>query len=169
MEAGAAIAAAVALMARDRRAPQLCGQILIRPMLDPSLSTASMRDAAERMSWRGIVCDYAATYQYYLPHPADRMHPYASPLLSSRLKGLPEALVLTARDEPLHDESARYAGMLEQAGVTVRYVETPPCLPAQLAEGVVATAMEELVNELISFILQLHTSCIPKKKGNDGK
>ena len=44
-EAGGNLAAAVALMARDRQRPPLAGQILLSPMLDPCLGTASLRDA----------------------------------------------------------------------------------------------------------------------------
>jgi hypothetical protein len=44
IEAGANLAAVCALMSRDRGAPKLAGQILIMPMLDPGLSTCSMRE-----------------------------------------------------------------------------------------------------------------------------
>ena len=43
-EAGGNIAAALALMARDRRVP-LAGQILVSPMLDPLMGTCSLRSA----------------------------------------------------------------------------------------------------------------------------
>ncbi|MDI4666956.1 alpha/beta hydrolase, partial [Xanthobacter autotrophicus] len=43
--------------------------------------------------------------------------PYAAPLASSRLQGLPPALVVSAQDCPMRDESARYAGALEKARV----------------------------------------------------
>src|SRR5438105_9424461 len=47
-EAGGNLAAAVALIARDRAHPPLAGQILIAPMLDPCVGTASLREATQR-------------------------------------------------------------------------------------------------------------------------
>ena len=44
-EAGGNLAAALALMARDRRGPALAGQILLSPMLDACLGTSSLRAA----------------------------------------------------------------------------------------------------------------------------
>ena len=41
-EAGGNLAAAVALVARDRAHPPLAGQILVAPMLDPCVGTASL-------------------------------------------------------------------------------------------------------------------------------
>src|SRR5437764_5798801 len=42
-EAGGNLAAALALMCRDRLEPKLAGQILLSPMLDPRLGTCSAR------------------------------------------------------------------------------------------------------------------------------
>jgi acetyl esterase len=113
-EAGGNLAAAVAVMARDRDGPALTAQVLIAPMLDPSLSSCSMRAAGE-MSAR---CDEA--YRRYLPQLADRLHPYAAPPLCTRLDGLPPALILSARDDALRDEAEGYGAKLIAAGVKVQ-------------------------------------------------
>ena len=47
IEAGANLAAVCALMSRDRGGPALAGQILVMPMLDPALSTGSMRQLTQ--------------------------------------------------------------------------------------------------------------------------
>jgi len=116
IEAGANLAAVCTLMARDRGGPALDGQILIMPMLDPGLSTCSMRamPAPEVME---VANACAAAYRGYLPNAADRIHPYASPLQSSRLKNLPAALILSADDDPLRDEAELYGTKLINAGV----------------------------------------------------
>jgi acetyl esterase/lipase len=44
-EAGGNLAAAVAVISRDRGHPPLAGQILVSPMLDPCTGTASQREA----------------------------------------------------------------------------------------------------------------------------
>ena len=118
-------------MARDRAGPQLAGQILIMPMLDPGLSTCSMREMPTCTDQAKLVNECAAAYRGYLPHAADRSHPYASPLQSSRLKNLPPALILSAEDDPLRDEAEAYGAKLINAGVrtTVRRMR-----PAQLQD-----------------------------------
>lgn len=131
IEAGANLAAVCALMARDRGAPQLAGQILMMPMLDPGLSTCSMREMPTCVDQAKVVNECAAAYRGYLPNAADRGHPYASPLQSSRLKRLPPALILSTEDDPLRDEAEAYGGKLIQSGVptTVRRLE-----PARLQD-----------------------------------
>lgn len=130
IEAGANLAAVCSLMARDRAAPKIAGQILIMPMLDPGLSTCSMREMPNCVDSAKVVNECAAAYRGYL-HPADRSHPYASPLQSSRLKNLPPALILSAEDDPLRDEAEAYGKKLTDAGVptTVRRMS-----PARLQE-----------------------------------
>ena len=61
------------------------------------------------------------------PHAADRSHPYAAPLHSSRLKNLAPALILSAEDDPLRDEAEQYGAKLINAGIctTVRRMAAP--------------------------------------------
>ncbi|HEX8605895.1 MAG TPA: alpha/beta hydrolase [Pseudoduganella sp.] len=132
IEAGANLAAVVSLMARDRGGPALAGQVLVMPMLDPGLSTCSMRDMPACVERATVADDVARTcasgYRAYLPNAADRTHPYASPLQSSRLKNLPPALILSADDDPLRDEAEQYAAKLIRAGIptTVKRLPPPP-------------------------------------------
>ncbi len=128
IEAGANLAAVAALMSRDRGGPELAGQILIMPMLDPGLSTCSMREIPADTNVACVADTCAASYRGYLPNAADRMHPYASPLQSSRLKNLPPALILSAEDDPLRDEAEQYGAKLASCGVaaTVKRMEPAP-------------------------------------------
>ena len=118
IEAGANLAAVCTLMSRDRGGPALDGQVLIMPMLDPGLSTCSMREIPLDAKMIGVADTCAASYRGYLPNAADRTHPYASPLQSSRLKNLPPALILSAEDDPLRDEAEQYGAKLTTCGVT---------------------------------------------------
>lgn len=115
-EAGGNLAAALALMARDQHGPPVAGQILLSPMLDPCLGTCSMREADAGQ----VGCKWADGWHQYLGSADKAAHPYASPLGSSRLTGLPPALVLTAQDDLLRDESLRYARRLRESGVSVQ-------------------------------------------------
>ncbi len=134
IEAGANLAAVCALMARDRAAPKLAGQILIMPMLDPGLSTGSMRQLNGCPDREKLTSDCAAAYRGYLPHAADRTHPYASPLRSTRLRNLPPALILSAEDDPLCDEAEQYGAKLINAGVPTTVRRMPPA-PLQEPDG----------------------------------
>jgi acetyl esterase len=126
IEAGANLAAVCALMSRDRGGPELAGQILIMPMLDPGLTTCSMREVKLDDGMAGVADTCAASYRDYLPNGADRTHPYASPLQSSRLKNLPPALILSAEDDPLRDEAEQYAAKLSAAGVSTTLKRLAP-------------------------------------------
>lgn len=125
IEAGANLAAVCALMARDRGVPALAGQFMVMPMLDPGLTTCSMRQLPSELN-RGVADECAANYRGYLPHPADRTHPYASPLQSSRLRNLPPALILSMQDDPLCDEAEQYAHKLAAAGVSATMKRLAP-------------------------------------------
>jgi acetyl esterase len=124
-EAGGNLAAALAMMARDRRGPALAGQILFSPMLDACLGTYSLRAAHAGP----VGCHWADGWADYLGTPDKAAHPYATPLNASRLAGLPPALLITAQDDPMRDECAGYAQRLQEAGVTVRHhMQTGPTL-----------------------------------------
>ena len=114
-EAGGNLAAAVALMARDRHGPPLAGQILLSPMLDPCLGTASLRQA----DLAAPGCTWARGWASYLSRVADAGHPYAAPAICSRLAQLAPTLVVTASDDPMRDESQAFAARLREAGVAV--------------------------------------------------
>ncbi|WP_285411722.1 alpha/beta hydrolase [Variovorax sp. efr-133-TYG-130] len=114
-EAGGNLAAAVALIARDRAHPPVAGQILLSPMLDPCAGTASLRkatnDAAE--------CRWASGWEKYLSCPSNATHPYAVPSGSLRLSALAPALVLVGQDDAMRDEAMTFAGRLRAAGIEV--------------------------------------------------
>jgi acetyl esterase len=115
--AGGNLAAVVARRARDAGGPQLASQVLVYPVTDADLDTASCLDpenqlllTREAMIW---------FWDHYAPDPADRKHPDASPLQAGDLSGLAPAIVLTAEHDPLRDEGEAYAEQLALAGVPV--------------------------------------------------
>lgn len=113
--AGGNLAAAVALMARDRQTPALAFQLLIYPVTDRNFATASYTDNAE-----GYLLSRASMewyWNHYLSAPSDASNPYAAPLQAADLSGLPPALVVTAEYDPLCDEGEAYGARLKAAGV----------------------------------------------------
>ena len=113
--AGGNLAAAVALMARDRGGPALVQQTLVYPVTDGTLSTESYERCATGF---GLSRDTMTWYwKQYLASEADRENPYAAPARASDLSGLPPALVITGGYDVLADEGEAYAHRLEEAGV----------------------------------------------------
>jgi acetyl esterase len=132
-EAGGNLAAAVAMIARDRAGPPLAGQVLVAPMLDPCAATASLRETLGTQT----CCHWAAGWQQYLRGPMDAEHPYAVPARAQRLAGMPPALILTGEDDAMRDEALAYAQRLRDAGIAVvsEKLGVPTGWPASLAEA----------------------------------
>jgi acetyl esterase/lipase len=119
IEAGAHVATVSNMISNDRGGPKIAGQILIMPMIDPSLSTKSMRECADDAC---LADTYAASYRSYFKNAADRLHPYGSPLQSSRLKQMAPALIITVEGDPLRDEAELLAARLAAFGVRTSLV-----------------------------------------------
>lgn len=117
VSAGGNLAAATALMARDRGGPPLVLQVLEIPITDLT------SDAPLRADDEGVVLpsDKPQVRARYLSDPAQAVAPYASPLLAADLRNLPPALVMTAEYDPLCAEGAAYARRLAEAGVPVEH------------------------------------------------
>ncbi|SEC89889.1 Acetyl esterase/lipase [Amycolatopsis tolypomycina] len=117
--AGGGLAAAVALLARDRGGPRLCFQYLGIPELDDRLDTPSMRAYTDTPIWNRPNAVYSWTsYLGTEPGGAD-VSPYAAPARATDLAGLPPAFVTTCQFDPLRDEGIAYAQRLAHAGVPV--------------------------------------------------
>jgi acetyl esterase len=122
--AGGTISAVLCLMTRDRRGPPISAQVLVYP----AANAAAFDTESYGLFGQGYMLDtraMAAFTAMYLPDPADRANPYASPLLAADLSGLPPALVITAQFDVLRDEAKAYAERLRAAGVAVQYSCTP--------------------------------------------
>ena len=119
--AGAGIAAAVALRARDEQGPPICYQLLNQPELDDRQETWSARNFIDT-PWMNRD-KLAATWRHYLGSaPAS---PYAAPARADDLSGLPPAYIASAEFDPNRDEAIGYAQRLLQAGVSVELHQWP--------------------------------------------
>ncbi|MGY1709537.1 alpha/beta hydrolase [Geodermatophilus sp. SYSU D00758] len=116
--AGGNLAAVVALMARDRGGPEIAFQALIYPVTD----CADMETESYRSNGEGYLLTAASMRwfrDHYVPDEAARTEPYASPARAADLSGLPPAFVAVMEFDPLHDDGAKYAERLREAGVPV--------------------------------------------------
>lgn len=155
IEAGGNLAAVSTLIARDRGGPALAAQLLIMPMLDPGLTSCSMRKLSDTVGVTQMADACAAGYRDYLPRASDRSHPYASPLQSSRMKGLPAALILSADEDPLRDEAEQYGAKLIAAGIKTLVKRMPP-LPLDVPNARCSSVRtESALQEIAAFIAGL--------------
>lgn len=119
---GGNMAAALALMAKDRQGPKISYQALLIPATDASVDTDSYHQyGTDRFLARSFM-KYG--WDLYAPDAKTRDNPYVSPLRASadELKDLPPALVVTAENDPLRDEGEAYARKLKESGNVVAAV-----------------------------------------------
>ncbi|MGX2961334.1 alpha/beta hydrolase [Peribacillus sp. JNUCC 23] len=119
---GGNMSAAITLMAKERKGPAIRKQLLFYPVTDASFDTDSYKQFAtgyflrmDGMQW---------FWDQYTSDPQQRAEITASPLRATteQLKGLPEALVITAEADVLRDEGEAYANKLREASVKVTAV-----------------------------------------------
>jgi acetyl esterase len=115
--AGGNLAAAVALLARDREGPAIAYQLLIYPVTELGVQSASRIENGDKpylLSSRAM--DW---FEDHYVGGVEGVDWRAAPLRAEDLSGLPPAFVVTAELDPLRDEGEAYADRLRQAGVKV--------------------------------------------------
>jgi acetyl esterase/lipase len=116
ISAGGGLAAALALLARDRGEVPLAFQLLDCPMLDDRQTTPSLRseglyvwDAkSNEFGWRSYLGDL---------YGSDDVPVYAAAARATDLTGLPPTCVVVGSIDGFRDEDVDYARRLNQAGV----------------------------------------------------
>lgn len=128
-DAGGNIATCLAAVARDRGNAGIRAQVLLAPLLDPSMTR--IRQFTTHAAPGADVL--AASYHAYLPTLAQRVHPYAAPLESRRLADLPAAFIASVEHDPLHIEAEHYAASLINAGVPTEFARYANTTRADIA------------------------------------
>ncbi|MFJ3334924.1 alpha/beta hydrolase [Streptomyces sp. NPDC086766] len=114
--AGGGLAAALALLLRDRGGPRPAGQMLLYPMLDDRNDSPSAHQMEGVAPW-----DRAANETGWTALLGDRrggpdVSPYAAPARAEDLSGLPPAFLDVGSAETFRDEVVAYASRIWQAG-----------------------------------------------------
>jgi acetyl esterase/lipase len=114
--AGGGLAAAVALMARDRGGPALIGQMLGCPMLDDRNHTSSSYELDADAPWdrTSNLTGWRALLGAAQGGPD--VSPYAAPARATDLSGLPPAYLDVGSVETFRDETIDYAARIWRAG-----------------------------------------------------
>lgn len=115
--AGGGLAAALALLARDRGEMEIAFQQLIYPMLDDRNITPSSHSINHPGMWTRK--ENIAAWSHLLGKPAgsDDVSPHASPARAENLSGLPPAFIIVGELDLFVDEDIEYAQRLTRAGV----------------------------------------------------
>ncbi len=155
---GGNMAAAVAILAKQRGDVTFRHQSLYYPVTDAAQDTASYVEFAEGPFL--LAKSMAWFWDAYLPDVARRAEITASPLRATLddLAGLPDAFVVVDENDVLRDEGEAYARRLVEAGVrttTVRYNATihdfmmlNPLRPSAASSGAIAQAVDVLRSAL---------------------
>ena len=118
--AGGNLAAAVALMAKEKNGPPIAAQLLIYPITDMTsdlskYSKDKFGPSKEAMDWFGM---------HYVKNDSEFVNPLVSPIFGN-LNELPQAIMVTAELDPLRDQDLRYVNKLEQTGVKTLLLDYP--------------------------------------------
>jgi acetyl esterase/lipase len=114
--AGGGLAAAVALMGRDRGGPALAGQVLMCPMLDDRNQTPSSFELDGEGVWDRTSNETGWTSLLGERCGGPDLSPYAAPAREADLSGLPPAFIDVGSVETFRDEDVDYAVRMWRAG-----------------------------------------------------
>jgi acetyl esterase len=114
--AGGNLALATAPLLRDTGGPALRGVLATYPVCDSRLDTPSYQEFGTGLA---LTPEKMAFYwNVYVPHEADRLHPYAAPLRAA-LAGLPPMRIQLAELDVLRSEGEALVTKLRAAAVPV--------------------------------------------------
>jgi acetyl esterase len=145
--AGGNLAAAVALMAKEKNGPPIAAQLLNCPITDMTSDLSKYSKdvfgpSKEAMDWFGM---------HYVKNDSQFRNPLVSPIFGN-LTGLPQVIMITAELDPLRDQDLRFVSKLEQTGVKMLLLDYPATihgfmdLPSFFPEG--REAIEKVASEI---------------------
>jgi acetyl esterase len=148
--AGGNLAAAVALMAKDKQEFSLAGQLLMYPVLTSDLNAEHYQNSPDKslLSYENM----QFFWQAYLDSPESGNLALASPLKSTDLSGLPPAFIITADYDALKHEGEAYGKKLGNAKVKCYPQVIHGFLDLPLREDV----REEAVNDITAWIQSIN-------------
>lgn len=115
--AGGNLAAAVALMATDKKEFNLSAQVLMYPVISSTIRDDVYDNCPDRYFLTKDVMKYF--WDMYSQSPDDKKNPYASLDFRTDFDRLPPAILITAEYDPLSFDINKYASRLQKAGVSV--------------------------------------------------
>ena len=120
--AGGALCAAVTQMARDRKAPKICFQMLIYPVTDARQITETIKRYTDTPIWNSIA--NSKMWKLYMKDGDFNQRAYASPMEAQSFIDLPDAYIEVSEFDCLHDEGILYTEALMKCGCEVELNKT---------------------------------------------
>jgi acetyl esterase len=146
--AGANLAAVMAHLARDNGGPELAFQLLWYPTVTTNLSLPSFTENADAPILDRNVIDAFLTW--YIPGVDTSDHTALpatiSPANAADFRGLAPAYIGTAEHDPLRDDGAHYAELLNAAGVPAELSNEPTLVHGYVSFALLIPAAAEATN-----------------------
>ncbi|MCG9493395.1 alpha/beta hydrolase [Acinetobacter pittii] len=117
--AGANIAAATCLMAKQHQEIKVSHQLLFYPALDATMSSKSYHQYAEGYGLDSSTMVYC--WDQYVQDESEKQNELVSPLLAQSLDRLPDATIFVCEYDPVRDDGERYAQKLWDAAIQVNF------------------------------------------------
>jgi acetyl esterase len=147
--AGGNLAAVMAQLARDNGGPALAFQLLWYPTATADLSLPSFTENADApMLDRDVIDAFLAWYLPGVDVESDHRELPATivPANATDLSGLPPAYIGTAEHDPLRDDGAHYAKLLNAAGVPAELRNEPTMAHGYASFALLVPAAAEATN-----------------------
>jgi len=116
--AGGNLAAAVSMMARDKKMQLPIYQVLVYPVAGYDFNTTSYKESDSTKPLSSGLMKWF--FEKYLNSPAEGKNPMIS-LVTANLKGLPPTTIIAAQYDPLRSEGEMLSDNLKKAGVSTNY------------------------------------------------
>jgi acetyl esterase len=125
--AGGGLTAALTLLARDRKYPDICFQMPLYPMIDDRNNTPSANEIKEGLIWNQKTNEQG--WKMYLGeiYGTENIPAYAAPARAEDYSNLPYTYTCVGQLDPFRDETITYVTKLAQAGVDVEFHLYPEC------------------------------------------
>lgn len=150
--AGGGLTAALALLARDRKGPNLCFQMPLYPMIDDRNQTPSSLEITGHMIWNHDLNQKGWTMYLDGKNGTEDVSQYAAPARATDLSSLPYTYTCIGQLDPFRDETLEYVTRLCRAGVDVEFHLYPGCYHG--FEGVAPTAAisQRAISEYVNAV-----------------
>lgn len=150
--AGGGLTAALALLARDRKGPELCFQMPLYPMIDDKNNTPSNHEITGNMVWNYELNQKGWTMYLNGKNGTEDVSPYAAPARAEDLSNLPYTYTCIGQLDPFRDETLDYVARLCRAGVDVEFHLYPGAYHAFEVVSPTASISQRTINEYVGAV-----------------
>ncbi|MEW9674176.1 alpha/beta hydrolase [Ammoniphilus sp. 3BR4] len=165
ISAGGGLTAALSLLARDRKGPELCFQMPLYPMIDDRNNTPSSLEITGNMVWNHELNQKGWTMYLNGANGTEDVSKYAAPSRETNFAGLPYTYTCVGQLDPFRDETLDYVTRLSRSGVDVEFHLYPGCFHGFEWFVPTASISQRAVAEYIGAVKHvLHRHSVIKNK-----